>query len=363
MQERPKNFDDTRFYRLVIDHLPTGVLTVDADMRVTAINRWAERLTGYKADEVLGKYCGEILKGERCKTQCPVKTVLSGHEPLSLVETTIETKSGEKIPVRMSCSGLFDNQGRLIGGVESFHDISNLKALEREKNNIISMLAHDIKSSVSIIGGFALRLLRKEAQIDPDKRQKYLEIVSQEAGKIEALIDELLEFSRLQTGQIRLNLSSVLVEKEILELLQAYQEKAEEAGLKLELENRREMVVVEADARRLQRVFRNLLDNAIKYSKEKGTITFIIDQDDRNAVIEIRDNGIGIPPDELPFIFDPFRRGSQVSDREGSGLGLAEVKAIVNAHRGRITLESQPGQGTIFTVYLPKTHHNHEFET
>lgn len=344
----------SRFYRLVIDSLPTGVLTVNSEMRVTGVNPWAEKIIGFRADEVLGKFCGEVLKGDRCKTQCPVRAVLDSREPLSLMETTIENKWGEKIPVRMSCNGLFDDQGNLIGGVESFDDISHLKALEREKDNLISMLAHDIKSSVSIIGGFALRLLRRGKEIGEEKRNEYLEIVSQEAGKIEGLINELLEFSRLQSGQLKPNFSSVSLEKEILELLEAYETKAEEHGLTLELDSAHEMIIVEADARRMQRVFRNLLDNAIKYSQGKGTIKFTIDQNEDEVIVKVSDQGMGIPPEELPFIFDAFHRGSYASSREGSGLGLAEVKIIVCAHQGHITVESEPGKGSLFTIYLPK---------
>jgi len=127
-------------------------------------------------------------------------------------EMPVENKWGEKIPVRMSCNGLFDRHGNLIGGVESFYDISNLKALEREKDNLISKLAHDMKSSLSIIGGFALRLLRKEGEVEQQKRERYLKIVKGEAAKIEDLINELLEFSRLRSGQLKLNFSSVSVE-------------------------------------------------------------------------------------------------------------------------------------------------------
>ena len=345
---------DSRFYRLVIDSLPAGVLTVNSEMRVTGINPWAEKIIGFKAGEVLGKFCGEILKGERCRSQCPVRAALDSHEPLSLMETTIEDKWGEKIPVRMSCNGLFDDQGNLIGGVEAFDDISNLKALEREKDNLISMLAHDIKSSLSIIGGFALRLLRKGQDIDGEKAREYLEIVSQEAGKIEDLINELLEFSRLQSGQWRPNFSAVSVEKEILELLKAYEARARERNLKLELDSAHDMIVVEADARRLQRVFRNLLDNAIKYSGEGGVIRVEIAQEDEEVTVSVADQGMGIPKEELPFIFDPFHRGVYTAGKEGSGLGLAEVKTIVTAHGGRIVVESEMGKGSKFIIYLPK---------
>jgi len=107
----------------------------------------------------------------------------------------------------MNTAGLFENDGHLIGGVESLQDISCLKALEREKDNLISMFAHDMKSSLTIIGGFVLRLLKKLRDIDEAKQEKYLEIIKNESGKLESLIDAFLEFSRLQTGKLKLNLT------------------------------------------------------------------------------------------------------------------------------------------------------------
>ncbi len=349
-----KDSQDLIFYRFVIDSLPSAVLTVNADLKITGFNPWAEKVTGYSKDEAIGQYCGEILQGGMCLANCPLRNVLRGHKPVSLVETTIVNKWGETIPVRMNTSGLFDDNDHLIGGVESFQDISRLKRLEREKDNIISMFAHDMKSSLTIIGGFVLRLLKKVRPIDEERQKKYLGIIKNESGKLESLINEFLEFSRLQTGRLKLNFSATSLDKELMELSDSYQLKASQSGLNLELMNDEELPVIEADASQLRRVFTNLLDNAIKFSRGKGTITISTHETAEEVVVKVGDEGIGIDRDELPYIFDSFHRGKYVNKKEGFGLGLASVKAIVEGHGGRVLVESEPGKGSVFTVVLPK---------
>lgn len=348
--------DRLAFYKFVVDSVPSGVITVNHDLRITGFNPWAEHLTGYSADEALGTFCGEILRGGMCKTNCPLRMALKDQKPVSLLESTIMTKMGETIPVRMSVAGLFDEKNKLIGGVESFQDISALKTLERERQNLISAFAHDMKSSLTIIGGFVLRLLHKGDKVDEEKGQKYLKIIKDESGKLENIITDFLEFARLQTGSLKLNLSATSLDKEIIELCEAYEPRMSGAGLMLELENATSLPPISGDAGQLRRVFINLLDNAIKFSRKGGTIVVQTGISVDDIYIKVRDEGMGISPDELPYIFDAFHRGRVGTKIEGFGLGLAAVKAIVEAHNGKVTVESEPGRGSTFTVFLPRSH-------
>jgi PAS domain S-box-containing protein len=344
---------DLAFYKFVVDSVPSGVITVDRDLRITGFNPWAERLTGYRAEEAIGSFCGEILQGGMCDTHCPLKTALTNQAPLSLLESTVRTKRGESIPVRMNVAALFHENGDLIGGVESFQDISALKTLERERNNLISTFAHDMKSSLTIIGGFALRLLRKAATLDAQKEHRYLEIIRDEAGKLEMLISDFLEFARLQTGKLKLNLSATSLDKELMELCEAYQPKVSSAGLTLKLENENALPPINGDPRQLRRVFTNLLDNAVKFSPKGGNVIVSTMTEASEIRISVKDQGMGISADELPHIFDAFHRGNVGTKIEGFGLGLAAVKAIVEAHGGRVLVESEMGKGSTFTVVLP----------
>ena len=351
-QETQAIVKNLAFYKFVVDSVPSGVITVDRDLRITGFNPWAERLTGYSAEEAVGTFCGEILQGGMCDTQCPLRIALTNQKPMSLVESTVSTRTGETIPVRMNVAGLFDESGDLIGGVESFQDISALKTLERERNNLISTFAHDMKSSLTIIGGFVLRLLHKTEAVDHQKEQRYLEIIRDESGKLEMLISEFLEFARLQAGKLKLNLSATSLDKELMELCEVYQPKVSSAGLTLDLENQNELPPIQGDEKQLRRVFTNLLDNAINFSQKGGKIIVSTMTDQNEIRISVKDQGVGIAAEELPHIFDAFHRGRVGTKIEGFGLGLAAVKTIVEAHGGRALVESETGKGSTFTVVL-----------
>ena len=342
-------------YKFIVESVPSGIITVDQDLRITGFNPWAERLTGYSAQEAVGTFCGGILKGGMCDSRCPLRMALTDRKPMFLMETTIRTKAGETIPVRMNVAALFDENGDLIGGVESFQDISTLKAMERERNNLISALAHDMKSSLGIIGGFVLRLLRKADTVDRQKGQRYLEIIRDESEKLEKLISDFLELARLQAGKLTLNVSAISLDKELIELCEAYEPKIARAGLALKLENEISLPPIDADARQMRRVFTNILDNAVKFSPKGGSIMVTTGNAESDVFVRIRDQGVGIASEELPYIFDAFHRSGTRTKTEGFGLGLAAVKAIVEAHGGKVLVESELGKGSTFTVLLPRS--------
>jgi two-component system phosphate regulon sensor histidine kinase PhoR len=346
---------DLAFYKFVIQSLPVAVVTVNAELQITNFNPWAEQLTGYAAEEAVGRFCGDILQGGMCHMECPLRTVIDRRDPTVELETTIQNKLGETIPVRMSTAALLDEEGSLIGGLEAFIDISQLKKLEREKANLMSMFAHDMKSPLIAIQGFVLRLLAHTTDMAEEKREKYLEIIKREAVKLDHLINDFLEFSRLQTGKLSLNLGATSLDKELLELYEAYYPMASQAGIQLKLENSEDLPLIEADVARLRRVLTNLLDNALKFTVGEGTVTILTEQTTHDVIIKVIDEGRGIDAEDLHSVFEPFHRGRYAEETGGIGLGLAVVKAIVEAHGGQVLLESELGKGSVFTVLLPKT--------
>jgi two-component system, OmpR family, phosphate regulon sensor histidine kinase PhoR len=282
-----------------------------------------------------------------------MKTVINRRQSEVQIETTIQTKEGSVIPVKMNTAGLFDKDGNLIGGIEAFQDISALKSLEREKANLASMFAHDMNSSLTGIHGLALRLSKTD-DLNEEMPRKYIEVIEKEAAKLESLVRDFLEFTRLQTGQLHLSFSSISLDKELWELFDLYQPKASQRGITLEFHTAGTLPIIEADVDRLRRVFTNLLDNALKFSKEKGKINIKVEEAEQEVKVQIGDDGIGISPEDLPYIFDLFYRGRGAASQKGSGVGLGTVKAIVEGHRGRIFVASELGKGTVFTVLLPK---------
>ncbi len=345
---------DMSFYKFVIRSIPTAVFTVDADLKISGFNPKAEEETGYNEREVIGQCCSDILRGDMCIEECPLRTVLKEHKPISFVTTNIRKKSGEEIPVRLNSAGLFDDDGCLIGAVESFWDISRIKVLEREKENLISMFAHDMKSSILIIGGIALRLLKKLGSLNKEKQKKYFEIIKKESANLEFIVDDFLDFARLQKGELQLNYAVTSLEKDLMDLYDSYQTKAVQSHIHFEFKTGEALTVIEGDAKRLRRVFTNILDNAFKFSKEKTKIILTSDENEQEAIVKIKDQGCGIGPHDLPYIFDAFHRGRDSSEYNGAGVGLAAAKTIVEIHGGRIAVESELGKGSEFTVFLPK---------
>jgi two-component system, OmpR family, phosphate regulon sensor histidine kinase PhoR len=319
------------------------------------MNRWAEKLTGYSSKEATGRYCGDILRGGMCQMACPLKGAMQGGERVVRIDTTIQNKYGETIPVRMNTAALLNDKGNLVGGVEAFQDISHLKALEREKANLTSMIAHDMKTPIVTIGGFAQRLLRKGLGTDEKKQKQYVEIILGEATRAEDLVNDFLEFSRLEAGALKLSFGPTSIDKELADLLKTYQPKAIRRGIRIKSEGPETLPVIHADANRLRRVFANLLDNAVKFSQDNGTVTIATQERESDIAIKVTDEGIGIDRKDVPYIFEPFSRAQDRGEKEGFGLGLAIVKAVVEAHDGQVFVKSEPGKGSVFSVVLPKS--------
>jgi len=342
------------FYKFVIDSMPLAVVTMDSEYRITGFNPRAEELTGHLSGAALGRPCREILRSALCDNGCPLKAVQNRQNGFVSNRTTIQDRSGKTIFVSVNTAALFDDGGKCLGAVEAIADISEMVAMEREHANFISMLAHDMRSSLTGIHGLGLRLLRKPTDMDEAMARKHVEIITKEAGKLEALVDEFLELSRIETGRLKLNTTAVSLDKELEEIFETYSEKAAQHGIRLELRVGELLPVIEADANRLRRVFVNLLDNAIKFSPNGSTIVISTQETDHEVMVAIMDSGMGIPAEDLPCIFDIFHRGRGTAGREGHGLGLATVKAIVEGHGGRILVSSELNVGSTFTVFLPK---------
>jgi PAS domain S-box-containing protein len=345
--------EDLVFFKFVIDSVPIAIVTMDSNLMITEFNDWAEKVTGYSAGEVLGRHCSDILRSEMCNGDCPLKTILDRAKPNVSGRTIIHNREGKAVPVRFNAAALRGVGGKLIGAVEAFMDISDLVAMERERGNFTSMLAHDMRSSLTAIHLLGSRLLRKIDVLDNQAKVEYLGIITREAANLGSLIDDFLDLSLIETGRLKLDIKETFLEKQLEELLETYRVKAAQHGITLELRVENILPAIEADIGRLHRVFANLLDNAIKFSGEKGTITIIAREQDGEVMVAVTDEGMGIDPEDLPHIFDVFHRGRASGGTEGHGLGLATVKAIVEGHGGRVVVDSQPKAGATFTVFLP----------
>lgn len=343
-----------QIYDIIIDNLPVGFSIVDKDGIIIDFNNTAEKITGYTKKDVIGKPHLRMLHGTDDRDACPLfRHALQKHEQLVATEATIMKKNGDFIDASVTTSPLFDSNGNFIGGIELFRDITELKRLERERKNILSMFAHDMKNPVITAEGFISRLLSEKAGSLSEMQKNYLELVKEELDGLQELITDFLEFSRFEATECKPVGGPFNIEAAIRRHIEAAKVEAEKKNIEIFFESSEKIpLIIHADAMLMGRVITNLLDNAIKYTNTGGTITVsLFDLDDR-VLIQVRDTGTGISEEHLPYIFDAFYRGKR--DMKGSGLGLSIAKTIVEAHGGRIWVESVPERGSTFSFTLPK---------
>jgi two-component system phosphate regulon sensor histidine kinase PhoR len=232
-------------------------------------------------------------------------------------------------------------------------DISASKKLERERKNMLSMFAHDIKSPTLVVEGFLSRLSSGKAGPLTDKQLNYLELISDAIHRVGKFITNFLEFSRIESGEYKTVPAPFDLTMSIEKNLEALRIEAEKKNIKLVFEViDGRTAAVHADVTQIDRVLVNLLDNSIKYTNPGGTITVTLSDRDKDILVQIADTGTGIPEEHLPHLFNPFYRITE--DSKGSGLGLAIVKTIVETNGGRIWVDSIYGKGSTFAFTLPK---------
>jgi two-component system phosphate regulon sensor histidine kinase PhoR len=226
--------------------------------------------------------------------------------------------------------------------------------LERARRDFIANISHEFKTPLTAIQGFAETLLGGALE-DDQNRRRFLEIIREHALRLGRLTDDLLKLAQIEAGQMQRETQPVTVAGIIGPCMEVARIRAEQKGLSLEAEYDSKLPVLFGDARSYQEILQNLLDNAIRYTSAGGQIRVKAVAEKSNIVISVADTGIGIPKADQDRIFERFYRADAARSREsgGTGLGLSIVKHLVEAHGGRIRVESEVGQGSTFYVHLP----------
>lgn len=342
-------------YRTLIQSIPVGVMSLDNNYSITEWNQMAQIITGLTEEECLGRPCYELLGCDTFSDECPLKDALKTRKTVGPLERNIKNRAGTLIPVRCMYASLLNGNNQVIGGIVTFQDISELKNLENERYKLIAMLAHDMKSPLVAIQGFTKRLIDKSQEYELDKTLNYLDIIFKEAGKLEGLIKDFLEFSRLRSGNFTLDCKPTKLNLQLLEIIDSYMPRLTEIGIAVDIKFDEKLPMLNLDHSRIRRVFTNLLENALKHSPPNTTITIKAWVTNRSVLINITDQGSGISAEDIPFIFEPFYKGQLKKKSEGYGLGLAGVKAIIQAHGGKVYVFSKLGFGSSFTISLPRS--------
>jgi PAS domain S-box-containing protein len=345
--------DTCDWSHFIIQSLPDGIITVDGRLRVTDLNRAGENLLGLARGEGLGKYCGEVLQSSLCGKECPLKTAMNSGEVVAR-EAVLKNRRGQEIEIMLAAGALRDDQGSLLGGVESFKDIGLFKRMENERRQLVGMFAHDLKTPVVAVAGLLRRLTQGKVGELAAAQAAYVQIISGEIARLEKLINNFLDYVRLDLHIITPLSSAIQVEEECQEALNQITPLADAKGVTVQIEFPPEPLVLHADPLLLQRALSNLLENAVKYSPPQSLVSLAVRDLGAEVQFSVQDHGPGIALPDQAHLFELLYRGKSAGVESGLGLGLAIVKGIVEAHGGRIWVTSQEGQGATFFFTLPR---------
>ncbi len=344
----------------ILDNMVDSVFVCDRRGRITLANHSGVRLLGLSSLEELRSALSRfpdflemrLPDGTALQSrETPLVQALAGNTVTNFEQLIVNQKTGRDVYVRTSAAPIRDDNGNITGAVAVSRDITDLTELDRIKEQFIAVAAHELKTPVAIMKGYAQALLRKNEEVSPAS-QRMLNAIDRGADRIAGIVRDLLDISRLHDGSLEL-------ESERLDLLQMLDEVVgrmdhKTVGHSIHL-RRNGPVLVVGDRDRLEQVASDLLDNAMRYSPDGGDIEIEVTAFGDNAVMSIRDQGVGIPKAKQGRIFERFYRAHTGTpyDYGGMGVGLYICREIASKHGGRIWFESDEGKGSTFYLSLP----------
>ena len=356
---------------------PLGIYVADVEGRCTYINPRCQAICGLTLEESLAEvWQREVHPEDRDRV---VADWLAWIKESQEYSNEFRLAGSETVRwIHVQSSPMFSDLGKLIGHVGTVRDITDRKQAEEERGRLIreqvarqeaeranqmkdeflAILSHELRTPLNAILGWS-RLLRVK-KFDEETIDKALETIERNAKSQAQLIEDILDVSRILRGKLNLNKHPIRLESVIELAIDSLQPLAEEKSIVLELTSSPKVGEVIGDFDRLQQIVWNLLSNAIKFTQEEGKVEVRLESVGDEAQIQIIDNGIGIEPDFLPYVFDRFRQADSSTTRSygGLGLGLAIVRHLVEQHGGKVYAENNPGEGAKFTVALPLAQRN-----
>jgi PAS domain S-box-containing protein len=357
--EREKSLQDVANEKsktlTIINHMADGVLVTDQNGCIVLNNPAVTRMLGLEEESPLGKHLSEWTGNEDLARM--LEKVLSMgssqnrgiSQELALGDPPKNFFVAHSAPIR-------SEQGEVFGSVTIFNDVTWLKELDQMKSEFVNMVSHELRSPLSSIRQkLSLIVDGLTGEINEEQKQ----IVSRVQHRIDGLIgmiSSLLDLARIEAGRLVQQKERIALSEIIDEVVELMDQEVEKKGLKFEVTIDAQLFPVHADRQSMETVITNLLSNAVKYNREGGRVSISARNRGEFVEVKVADTGVGISEENLPRIFDKFYRIRSEYTRKviGSGMGLPLVKAIVEAHFGTISVESESGEGTTFTVLLPK---------
>jgi PAS domain S-box-containing protein len=362
--ERRRAEEARAWLAAIVDSSDDAIASKTLEGIVTSWNPGAVRLFGYEPQEIIGQPITTIIPPELHSEELEVLSRLQRGERIDHFETVRVAKDGCRVDISLTVSPVRDEDGVIIGASKIARDIRARKEAEgqvrdanRRKDEFLATLSHELRNPLAPIRSVA-ELLKRAEDLAPDLRAAST-ILERQVHHMTHLIDDLLDMSRITAGHVRLQREPLDLSDLLSAAMDSYRSVLESARHEVTFLPPATPVPVEGDRIRLTQVFSNILHNAAKYTPPAGRIRVQVHQESGEAVVSVRDSGVGIPPVMLTYIFEPFARldRSAESGDRGLGIGLTIAKTLIELHGGRIEAKSEgPNQGSEFIVRLPAVH-------
>ncbi len=341
------------YLQTILKGMMEGVLVVDEKKHIKMMNEALRSLLPVSSD-VADKTPLEIIRNAALESA--IEKVLQGGKSEAF-EMEAPAAGGKTLEVNVVAisSASKDSHGTVLGAIAVFHDITRLKRLEKIRQDFVANVSHELRTPLTTIKGYVETLL--EGDLKEEVASQFIQVIKRHTDRLAKIVEDLLMLSKIESREFQLKRETILLPGFIDDVIDFVKELAEKKKISMSRNEIASSMGVGADRNYLEQVLINLLDNAIKYTPERGKIMIsVIEKDQKEIRFSIEDNGIGIPKEDLPRIFERFYRVDKGRSQElgGTGLGLSIVKHLVQAHGGRVWVESQLGKGSTFYFTLPK---------
>jgi len=339
--------------------IANGVYTVDRELRLLSFNPAAERITGWREEEVIGRHCAEIFQAQTeegialCPAGCPLREAIESGEPVERENIVLRHKDGRRIFISIAAAPLRSREGQIGGAVSVFRDVSAERELARLQSEFISFVSHELRAPMTNISTSVEMMLG--AQLTEQEQQEMLRIVRSQCARLSAFVEDILDLSQLELGQVVVRQEPVTLLPLIRQIVEA-KEALSHSGCRFRIQAPPSLPFVVADESKVGVVLSNLLENAVNYSPPGSEVVIEIKEGEHEVVVTVCDQGEGIAPEHQERIFERFYRVETAAQRNprGRGLGLYIARKLVEMQGGHIWVESELGKGSRFSFSLPK---------
>jgi PAS domain S-box-containing protein len=344
--------------RDIVGHSTDGIYTVGPDRAVRSWNPAMQALTGYTEDEAVGQKCFNLLRArdtegvDMCAADCPILAAAkSGREEVR--DASVLNKDGVARWIHYAHAPIVGSGGEMESDVVVVRDVTRERQTDELKADFVASVSHELRTPLTPIKGFLMTLLREDRDFTQERRHEYYKLMLMQAQRLERLIEDLLEVTRLETGAGLVDSTAIDAIDLVRQVVDRFT--SEDPARVVTVIAPSHAVYCRGDWMRTDQVIANLLSNALRYSPPNEPVEVRLVPQGREVVFEVRDSGPGIPIDEQPRIFERFHRGGHYLTREqgGAGLGLYLAKRLVEAMGGRIWVSSRLGHGSVFSFALP----------